>query len=337
VSWGTDRLKDARGIASGLFKKGVTLFLVGIIILTALVELNIPPDFWDQSPYFLLILIAAMIFFLKHDVAASHEDLTAKVAAKTDEMKETAIRIEATQQNIDSAVTRLATNAELMRQTLNNAGQLRSLEGSMADLKALVGTADSSVTLKIEHLGLNMSTAWDRLCPALKEFAQTRQVLFHLLIMGREAAGGQSPADGGKIAVPKNVEPWLGQGDLKRADIIEALEKMQAELPGKLQYEVRSYRDLPIVHGVRISGPFDAAYVAFSRWDEKKESADPPYWWGGDEYHRIGGADSAERLDLIKIFDGYFERWWTMNASSSASGPTAPVAAAALGTTATKP
>lgn len=317
MSWTAERLRDARWIVSWLLKKGVTLLLVGLVLLTILDGLDILSGLGDESPYFLLTLVAAMIFFLKHDVSASHEDLTTKVGDKADQMKDAATRIDAAQQNIDAAVTRLATNAELMRQTLNKEGQLLSLEVSMADLKALVGDSDCSKTLKIEHLGLNMSAAWDKLCSAVKEFTQTRHVLLHLLILGDKAAGGQAPLDGGMIAVPKNVVPWLGLGDLKRADIIEALEKMQADSAGRLRYEVRSYRDLPIVHGVRISGPFDAAYVAFSRWDEKKKSADPPYWWGGDEYHHIRAADSPERLDLIEIFDGYFERWWNMNASSS--------------------
>lgn len=322
MSWTAERLKDARLIVSWVFKNGVTLVFAAIIVLLTLDKLKIIPDGFAQNTYFLLSVVVATIFFLKYDIAASHEALTTKVGDKTDEMKDAAARIEATQQKMDSAVTRLATNAELMRQTLNKEGQLFSLEVAMADLKARLGKDDSAVTLKIEHLGLNMGSAWDRLCPALKAFAQTRQVVLHLLILGNKAAGGQPPLEGGVIAVPTNVEPWLGEGEDKRARIIEQLEKMEAVLAGKLQYEVRSYRDLPIVHGVRISGPFDAAYVAFSRWDEKSE--DPPYWWGGDEYHRVLGTDSPERLDLIKIFDGYFERWWNKNASNSkASVPAA--------------
>jgi hypothetical protein len=336
VGWLANRVKDSRGFVSWVLRWGVTLVLAGVALLMILDGLNIPPGLGNESPYFLLTLVAAAIFFLKHDVSTSHEELTKKVGAKTEEMKEAATRIEATQQNIDVAVARLATNAELMRQTLNREGQLLSLEAAMADLKALVGNADSAKTLTIEHLGLNMGTAWDRLCSALKEFAETRQVVLHLLILGDEAAGGQPPLEGKMIAVPENVEPWLGSGDRKRADIIKALERMEAESAGKLQYEVRSYRDLPIVHGVRISGPLDAAYVAFSRWDEK--SPDPPYWWGGDQYHHVLGTDSPERLDLIKVFDGYFERWWNRNASGSkASAPAAPAAAEVPRTVAAKP
>jgi hypothetical protein len=257
------------------------------------------------------------------DVAVANEGLEKEVDGKTGKMSDAAERIEATQSNINGAVRQLSTDVELMRRTLHRSGKLWTLEQAIEDLRSLVEKAGPAKTLTIKHLGLNMSNAWDELCPMLKEFVRDRPVVLDLLILGKGAAGGVVPPDGNVAALPEDVEHWLESGDKKRAQIEQVLREIEQAVRaegGSLTARVRSYRDLPVVHGIRIKGPFDAAYLSICRWDEKEPD---PFWWGGKYYHRVQSTDSDEQKDLMKILDGYFERWWAMNAKTEFASSTA--------------
>jgi len=323
MGWMADRIDAARVIAQRVIDHAVALIFAAVILIEAAAQAHLVGPL-THHPIVLFMIIGSMIFFLQHNVArsqdrltenvaAAHADLTAKVAGETQAMQKVTNRIEDTQRGIDAGLRQQSTNLALMRETLQSEGKLWSLEGAIDDLKELVDGADRGDTLRIDHLGLTMTNAWDKLCPAVKEFVQQRPVELRLLILRDGAAGAFTPADGG-IPLPETVEKWL-TGEDKLEEIKQSLADIQKTAAadagvGSLAFDVRTYRDVPVVHGIRISGPFDAAYVSFCRWDKSKS---PHYWWGAHQYHRVLGDDSPERKDLLDILEGYFERWWLRN------------------------
>lgn len=318
MSGTTDHVEEAETLVSWVKDRAVILFLVAIVLLTLAAELHVLSV--HEHPFVLLTVIGGMIYFLRHDVVAAHRDLTKALDARIVGMQEVAQRVERTQAAIEGDVRQQSANVESLREALRGAGELKSLELAMKDLAPRFEVVAPGEEVEIDHLGLNMSAAWERLCPVIEQLVMTSKarVRFRLLILGEGGAGALGAGEQARTALPAAVEDWLKSGDTHRPGIERALKEIQDEAlaageeAGSLDYAIRSYRDLPVVHGIRIRGSTDAAYVAFCRWDDTKREKDK-YWWGGDQYHRIlGPADPAE-TDLCRILDGHFHWWWTKN------------------------
>lgn len=326
MSGTTDRVEEAETLVSWLKDRAVALILAAIILLTVAAELHVLS--LHEHPFILLTIIGAMIFFLKHDVVAAHRDLTTALDARIVGMREVAQRVERTQAGIEGDVRQQSANVEMLRDVLRGSGELKSLELAMKDLAPRFEAVGPDEEIEIDHLGLDMSAAWDRLCPVIESLVKMRKarVRFRLLILGEGGAGALGAGGQAKASLPSAVDDWARSGDTHRPGIEQALKEIQDEAreagadAGSLTYEIRSYRDLPVVHGIRIRGKTEAAYVAFCRWDDTRRERDK-YWWGGDQYHRILGPAGPDETDLCKILDGHFRRWWTMNAPPNGAGP----------------
>lgn len=284
MTWTTDSVKEAKTLVGWVKDRAVALILAAILLLTLAAELHLLGSL-HEHPFILLTIVGGMIYFLRHDVVAAQ-----------------------------------SANVELMREALSGAGELRTLESAMMDLAPRLEAVKRDEKVRIDHLGLNMSAAWDRLCPVIEKLVMRNKarVRFRLLILGEGGSGGMGVVERAKPGLPAAVEGWLVSGDTRRLVIERALKGIQDEAllagadAGSLEYEIRSYRDLPVVHGIRIWGKPDAAYVAFSRWDDERRE-DDKFWWGGDQYHRILEPASPDQIDLRAIQEGYFRRWWKMN------------------------
>ena len=72
--------------------------------------------------------------------------------------------------------------------------------------------------------------------------------------------------------------------------------------------DVRAYKHIPFVHGIRLVAPVQALYVSMGRWAGPDGSR---YEWGGEEYQIIEGAGGhAAAQDLASVFAGSFEHFW---------------------------
>lgn len=263
-----------------------------------------------QALAFLTVLLALM----RLDVAVANESLRTDIAAETKQVTRVAERVETTQREVQGDVRQQAKTVEAMRQTLYMSGQLCSLETAMVDLDPRLERVGKGEEVKIDQLGLNMSQAWERLGKVIRHLvvAKRARVHFRLLILGRKAASGISPDETVQVPLPQAVEEWLESADAKRRAIEADLRHLANASEGRLTYDVRSYRDLPIVHGTCIGSPVDASYVAVCRWDASRQKSEE-FWWAGDEYHRVLGPASAQQDDMVRILRGYFDRWWAMN------------------------
>ncbi|MBV8687402.1 MAG: hypothetical protein JOZ90_13150 [Alphaproteobacteria bacterium] len=314
----------ARTLAAAAAGYVLLTFFAGAFLLLLFEESGIVH--LSERPLVLLTLVAAMIFFLRQDVSVSQEALERRVAGDMAAIAAQVAAVEAATARAGAAVehglARHAAKVELLHETLKQGGRIMSLEQALIDLKPRFDALQPDEAVEISHLGLDMSHAWEKLRPALEALCRKSQVSFRLLILGKEGEGAvPAPSPGERPALPIQVEEWLEGGDRMRRQIEARLRYIataggpaEGRPGGALDYEIRSYRDFPIVHGIRIHRPFEAAYFSLSRWtgDDWAE-----YSWGGECYHRILGPASDEQMDLMKLFDGHFGRLWETNARSA--------------------
>jgi hypothetical protein len=178
---------------------------------------------------------------------------------------------------------------------------LRPLQACMEDLRARLQKVRPSHTVVIEHLGLDMTAAWDQLkhviasCPA-------RDIECRVLIMT------DNPHELGPDA-PEEVRGWCGS-------VLGAIEKIRTETEGlgkelgaqgkNFKLTLRKYRGTPAIHGVKILQPFERGYVSFASW-----SLAEYFEWGGEDYFTFSsGTVSDSDLRLRELLGGAFERYW---------------------------
>jgi len=242
--------------------------VVGLVVLAILMKL----EYLHEHPAFLLFIALAMLVLLELVV---HSQTT-----------------------VEHLV--VAVNA-LQRASVST---LSSLEAAVADLHDRLGTSAAAagrIAIRLDHLGLDMTHAWDELKRVLES-----PVLHHVEI--RLLMLSKTLADGG-TRIPGEVARWCRESE----DSFEAIQKWAAAAPGQLtgravKFSVKRYAELPVVHGVRVSGPLSMRYIAFCRW-----SLGPPeiYEWGQRAYHVIPGeAVDGRTKDVAEIFDRYFEHLW---------------------------
>jgi hypothetical protein len=283
---------------------GYVLFAACVILIVflALVEFG----FYTPSagnPFGYLAIIAALIFVLSEYVAGFHKRLSDSVSAES-------AKVDSKVEQLRSELARLRSEAGRLTDAVTQGGKLFRLEGIVDDLRLRLKELRPGEALEIEHLGLDMTTAWEKICGPLEDAAMVARVQYRLLMLGKNERG---------VALPREVADWIGPACDQRVKTIEALEEIKAAAaepldghprPGSLDFEVRAYCEVPVVHGILVRRPFKAAYVAISRWSGRNYRS---YYWGGDHYHRVVEPISSADQDLIDILDGYFHRWWNDN------------------------
>lgn len=284
---------------------GQTLFALFVAFLSFVAAVKL--DFYNplqenQFDYmaFYMAFIVALIFILSEYIAGLYERLSdglAKEAAKVEQVGE--------------ELGRMQNRVVELTEAVKDGGKLLNLDGVIEDLELRLKNLRPGETLEIEHLGLDMTAAWEMMCKRLEESADVARVHYHLLILGENKRN---------IELPRAVASWLGPARDKKTEIEEALEEMRAgavqprpdgsAATGSLTSEVRTYCEVPVVHGILVRKPFRAAYVAISRWSGRNYK---DYYWGGKQYHRVVDPISKADQDLMDILDGHFHRWWNAN------------------------
>lgn len=178
---------------------------------------------------------------------------------------------------------------------------LRSLQACMDDLHARLQKAKSSQKVVIDHLGLDMTAAWDQLkgviasCPA-------REIDCRILIMTDD------PRELG-LDAPEDVKTWCGS-------VAGAINKIKTDADGlgqrlrpagkHFRLTLRQYTGTPTIHGVTILQPFERGYISFASWSL------PEYFeWGGEGYFTFSsGTVSDADSRLRELLTGAFERYW---------------------------
>jgi hypothetical protein len=129
-----------------------------------------------------------------------------------------------------------------------------------------------------------------------------------LLVMAPRSSKAAPPA-----GEPKSVTRMRANAATSVKQVFDGLQPLDDAFSAsgkQFVVEVRSYKELPTVHGFSLSrggGKPMATYLSFCRW--KADGSDLE--WGAMSYRRVlhEGEDPAGR-DLLAIFTGAFEHLW---------------------------
>ena len=192
----------------------------------------------------------------------------------------------------------------------------------------------------IRHLGLDLTTAWEKVIDRLMKHLDTRPVRYELLILGvpaefRDAQNNvidikSVPGyDQGIVnGTPTDVLDWAQAGEKSlREKIVPQLKAMANKRGRKFEWEVRQYSETPFPHG--FSTTTDARgsfyYMTLCRWGEETHtSANYKKWdWAPDSYIELRAPSvDGDKIgyDLARVFDGFFAHLWTINAATAITG-----------------
>jgi hypothetical protein len=250
---------------------GVRVGFVAVVSIVILAYLHIV-----EEPHYLLLVISGLILFLSEQLLESNRQI-----------REQATAIESVIENISL--------------------RLYALTDCVKDLDAMLQSIRPGEKVVIEHLGLDLTQAWQYFEPLLKKHQHLTDVDYRLLLLTDETAK-IAGADAGVKSWSANVPRTL---DKVREDV-DTINKQRGG-PGqgkKIQFEVKKYWDIPVVHGFRIGSPMSRSrcYMAICRWGGSDYQR---FEWGEPLYHKIiGDPSDAVSHDMLNIYDGYFNYFW---------------------------
>ena len=186
----------------------------------------------------------------------------------------------------------------------NSSPALLSLQACREQIEAYLNAVPAGEPIKIDHLGLDMSQAWEHLEQILfQPNARFQHIEYRGLVL-TDHKGRTWPK-----ATPKEVKDWSAVVSRSTSRIARHLERLDRELTPagrrQIQFQMRKYNEVPVVHGFHIRQPREVYFVAFCRWRGTQ------YYWGGNCYISIDeNAKDALSTDLKDTFNGYFDHLW---------------------------
>jgi predicted acylesterase/phospholipase RssA len=189
-----------------------------------------------------------------------------------------------------------------------------TLTGSVEELRErLRESAQPDDTVVIQHLGLDLDHAWTHVKALLEKPPKVARIEYRLLMLTTNSKG-MGP-------LPPEVEQWQKKADENFIKMDGELRAIVANRIGKnlkepeLDFCIRKYSDLPLVHGFNWQAPGEKSvyYICFCRWDESGPGIYRKFNWGETGYFRILSEETARDKvseDFAKIFNGYFNHYW---------------------------
>jgi len=276
------RIERARAYVSLIFHGIVILLYAGFLTLILLVEflhIHLPGD---AALVYYVSVVASMIMALSVHIVVLYNRLRKTQIKQTAEIKQ-------------------------MREALRSGAKLFTLEEAVRDMRSHLAKMKPDQKVAIDHLGLHLGMAWDKLWPSLERFSATHPVEYRLLMLREDLDRAAS--------LPADVTDWMAIARRQKPKIERRLAKLRAASNGRLKADLRFYCDLPVIHGFRVRQPINVAYVAISRWiaEDEDQGKYDEFNWGGHEYHRVIEPLVEVQGDLIAVFDGYFCHHWESN------------------------
>lgn len=182
---------------------------------------------------------------------------------------------------------------------------LLSLFQCYEDFGARLVKVSERQPLKINHLGLSMTEAWNYVYQTVNAHPRAMAIEIRLLIL---------PEDPNLIpGAPPEVRDWCLQVPGAKEQLRNMLSVNDDWLrqQGKnVRLELREYHQVPTMHGfyLELPEPARVMYVSFCRWAGANYSL---YDWGGRAYRTIvGDSSDPSQADLAEMFRGEFEHLW---------------------------
>jgi hypothetical protein len=137
--------------------------------------------------------------------------------------------------------------------------RLYALHDCVKDVDETLPSIGPREKVVIEHLGLNLAQAWQYFEPFLRTHPNLTDIDYRLLVLTDET---------GKIAgADEEVRGWS-------ANTSQILDRIKRDVNAiidefgdakKIQFEVRKYWAIPVIHGFRIVSPTSRCYMAICR------------------------------------------------------------------------
>jgi hypothetical protein len=193
-------------------------------------------------------------------------------------------------------------------------GALRSLLTCIQDLSAKIADVREHEVVRMDQLALDLANAWDYVVNLLITHPQLKHLEMRVLVItGDVNSLGRS--------VPYEVSSWCRRSEDSVRRIEEWFREKAPDLKASgrsISVELKRYAEIPVLHGLRVSAPFEARYLSFCRWNGGQ------YEWGEFAYRKTEGRFVDENLrDLARAFDGAFDHLWRSQGEArkfSASG-----------------
>lgn len=210
----------------------------------------------------------------------------------------------------NAEIEKLRTEVAETRKAVENFAQrsipkLYSLYLCRADLEEMLKKVSRNETIVIDHIGLDMSQAWEYIHKLLfDKDSKPVNVEYRLLIL---------TDDQSKASIwPKEVVHWSENApkSLERihSDIEVSLELFKEERR-RLKFSVRKYDEVPVVHGWSLRHPIKVWHVGHCRWRKRL------FDWGAENYVKIDElSQDPVTIDIANLFDSYFEHLWIVSA-----------------------
>ena len=247
-----------------------------------------------------IALIAGMVVFLSAKITSFKDDLEDRIVKQETNISEKVDFIQnclmaklIQQENyIDHICTKIYS-------------ELLSFDQVIKDIESKLALQNVSHDIKINHIALDATYAWDHIFEnLLNNDTNIRALKYNLLIMTDDA-----------LELGPNVDSEIGGwcGSVK-----ESLSKIKRDVPRienffrlrekKLVFRCKKYSYVPFVHGIVISGTVNVCYMSMLRWGSDDASR---LYWGKASYYKIS-SDTADPIfrDLVGIFNGFFSRHW---------------------------
>jgi hypothetical protein len=196
---------------------GVRLGVAVVATLVILAHLHIV-----EEPHTLLLVVSALILFLSEQLRAAHEESDRQIKSLKSEIDEQSTAIKSVIENASPKVY--------------------ALHDCVSDFDATLHSIRPREKVVIEHLGLDLTQAWQYIEPQLLKHGNLTDVDYRLLILTDEMA---------KIAnADEEVRSWSASASRTLDRIRKDVDVIINELGGpgqgkKIQFEVRKYWAIP--------------------------------------------------------------------------------------------
>ncbi|MBM4055360.1 MAG: hypothetical protein FJ264_11985 [Planctomycetes bacterium] len=176
----------------------------------------------------------------------------------------------------------------------------------MTEYQRELSNVSSIQFVEIDHLGLDMQVAWEYIRGKILEpYGTNKKIKYRLLMLTGEFTEMRNLAEG----AVNEIQGMCSSAKISLDKIKTILTNMKTQLKG-LEIEIKTYNELPFVHGFKANKPHVVYYVGFCRWGGLKYD---DYQWGEGKYHKIKGVPADSSIaDLSHIFEGYFNHLWTV-------------------------
>ncbi len=273
----------------GVVQWGVRIGLVVMITLVVLLHLHVIED-----ERVLLVLFSALILLLSEQLRSTADRFEARISNSDNQLTNHITSVTTQMNNHSNAIKGLIENTTLRLYSLNEC-----VEHIAATLRSIAH--DKPVV--IEHLGLDLTIAWEQIERLLRSGLDLDNLEYRTLILTDEATNIPGASE--------EVIKWSRSASYVIDAIIRDVSRIKKDVikdRTTFNFTLKKYAAVPVVHGFRIVSPVKECYMAICRWGSEYHNR---YEWGYPQYHKIiGDALDPVSRDMLNIFHGYFEHLW---------------------------